>query len=127
MSMAEQNTIYRKDSFLPKRPKTYVCPRKIKLRSKVNSLTKRVRRMQRRISNMKDLIRTLKDKNLLSDEVNSNMIQMFAADSSHIFSSFLKNNNVKAKGRRYPMQFKHFALTLHYYSPKAYQFRILIH
>jgi len=38
-----------------------------------------------------------------------------------LFNNELKNSN-KGTGCRYPKEMKQFALTLHYYSPKAYNF-----
>lgn len=117
-----QKQLYRKGTFHPKKPKIYDSPRKKKMQAKINQMKKNMRRMQHKIGNMKELIRTLKEKKLVNEDVNAKIMQMFASDSSAIFKNYAKNQGRKNTGRRYSQQLKHFALTLYYYAPKAYQF-----
>lgn len=105
---AKKNCIVKVHTYIPKKPTMYDSRRKKKMLAK--------------IKNMKDLIRTLKDNKLVNDDVNAKIMQMFASDSLAIFKSYAKNSVRKNRGHRYPMQLKHFALALYYYSPKAYQF-----
>lgn len=43
-------------------------------------------------------------------------------DSAFLFENEVKNFGKKASGSRYDEKMKAFALTLHYYSPKAYNY-----
>lgn len=59
---------------------------------------------------------------MLNDDGEDMLLSMFEGISSDIFKNQIKNAARKAKGRRYTNEIKQFALTLHYYSPKAYAF-----
>lgn len=59
---------------------------------------------------------------MLNDDGEDMLLSMFEGISSDIFKNQIKNAARKAKGRQYTNEIKQFALTLHYYSPKAYAF-----
>jgi len=59
---------------------------------------------------------------MLNDDSEDMLLGMFEGISSDIFKNQIKNAARAAKGRRYSLEIKQFALTLHYYSPKAYAY-----
>lgn len=92
-----------------------------KLRHKVRMLNQTVKRKNIKISNLKALLTTLKRKGLLDDECYNNLLN-FEGITQEIFKNEIKNKSQAGGGRRYSLNIKKFALTLHYYSPKAYVF-----
>jgi len=59
---------------------------------------------------------------MLNNDSEDMLFSMFEGISSGIFKNQIKNAARAAKGRRYSPEIKQFALTLHYYSPKAYYY-----
>lgn len=94
----------------------------IALRHKVKVLQQKVRRQQSRISNLKDLTRSLKKKGFVDDSVENLLLDQFDGMTLELFKNQLKNAKKLSHGRRYTDELKRFALTLHYNSPKAYTF-----
>lgn len=94
----------------------------IALRHKVKILQQKVRRQQLRISYLKDLTRSLKKKGFVDDLVENILLDQFDGMTLELFKNQLKNAKKLSHGRRYTDEFKRFALTLHYNSPKAYNF-----
>lgn len=74
MAMNCQNNVkcsselYRTGSKIPRKPKIYDSPRKKMLRKHINRLNQNVRRMSKKISNLKVLVKLLKKKNLVGEE-----------------------------------------------------------
>lgn len=99
----------------------------IALRHKVKALQKKIRRQQSRILNLKDLVRSLKKKGFVDDSVENVLLDQFDGMTLELFKNQLKNAKKLSHGRRYTDEFKKFALTLHYNSPKAYNFCRYIH
>lgn len=97
-------------------------PVKFRLKNKIKLLQQQVRRQKKRITNLNDLLNTLKEKNLLENESKQLLMDKFDGTTLDIFQNILKNKTRKATGRRFSKQMKEFALTLHYYSPKAYAY-----
>lgn len=94
----------------------------IGLRKKVKMLQQKVRRRDRTVCNLKDLLKTLRDRGLLESEAEISIIENFGSVAQEMFKNELKNCKRSANGRRYSDSLKQFALTLHYHSPKAYEF-----
>ena len=97
-------------------------PTKQKLLKKIKTLQQKLRRKEKKINSMKDTITNLKDKKLVNDDVANILQQNFSGLTREIISNKIHNNNVKPKGHRYNDEIKRFALTLHFYSPRAYNF-----
>ena len=68
------------------------------------------------------LITDLKEKNLLTNDAAIVLNENFSGLTHEIIQNQFKNQNIKPKGHRYNDEIKKFALTLNFYSPKAYQF-----
>lgn len=97
-----------------------------KLFKKIKLLQQKVRRQNKVINNLKDLLKNLTNKGMLNSEYEDILLDKFSGMSAELFKNQLKNLECKAKGRRYTTDIKEFALTLHYYSPKAYAFCRLV-
>jgi hypothetical protein len=62
----------------------------------------------------------LKNKNLIEREAEELLMEKFDGTTLEIFQNIVKNKGEKSTGRIFSKKTKEFALTLHYYSPKAY-------
>ena len=95
---------------------------KIKLKRKIKSLQQQLRRTKAKQQTMSDIINELQQKLVMSSEDAEMMHCQFDAIQLSIFRD-TKNNVARAPcGRRYSDIVKEFAVTLHYYSPKAYEY-----
>ena len=97
-------------------------PRKVKLRRRIKTLKQKLRRKERKIDCLADLIKKLKDEMHIANDVADLLEQNFSGISCEIFKSELVNKDRSAHGHRYSDEIKKFALTLHFYSPHAYNF-----
>jgi len=93
-----------------------------KLKTKVKQLQQKVRRQNKSIQNMKDLLKILKDKKLLAKESEELLLEKLNSTTLELFQNVSKNKGRKLTGYRYSKEIKEFALTLHYYLPKAYEY-----
>lgn len=93
----------------------------IQLKHKIKILQQKIRR-DRKIDNIKDLLKTLQEKGLIEKEEKNKIFYEFEGVSAELFKNELKNMGRVASGNRYSNVVKQFALTLHYNSPKAYNF-----
>ncbi|KAM7281981.1 hypothetical protein ISCGN_002139 [Ixodes scapularis] len=84
------------------------------LKKKVKTLQQKKRRLSKRIDASRDLIEQLKEQNLLSEKE----LEVFQASFSADIQQLLKRTHEKTK--KSPPELRAFALTLHYYSPRAY-------
>ena len=93
-----------------------------KLKKKIKNLQQQLRRSKSKLNSMSNLIFHLQEKFVISTKQAG--ILHAAFDNLHL--SFFKNTNTNVKrkpsGRRYDDQVKEFALTLYFYSPKAYKY-----
>jgi len=89
-------------------------------------LQQKVRRQQLKINNLQQLLKSLEQKGLLNSENSEVINSKFEGLSQEIFLNQLKNCKRHTKGHRYSAEIKKFALTLHYYSPKAHQYCRLV-
>ena len=72
---------------------------------------------------MKDLLKSLKEKHLIAVEQHDLLKHNFNNVSKHLFADQMKNSKGDSRlSNRYSPEMKQFAMTLHYYSPKAYEF-----
>lgn len=80
-----------------------------------------LKRRQAKIKNLEGLISELKEKNLLAEEAQRKM-EAFGELPQEIIKEWAKNVKRPKPGRRYCNETKKFAITLHYYSPRAYKY-----
>lgn len=86
---------------------------------KNKTLNRRIQRKEKQITNLKLLFKHLKDKNILENDT----VLTLAKDFGNLVP-LLQNEkkNKSAHGRRYCDEVKRFAVTMHYYSPKTYNY-----
>lgn len=110
------------------RPKnSAITPKTKKNKTKLKTLQKRVLRLKTKVNNLKELLQNIKEKGLIEENGYNVILEDFDGMSREIFKNQLKNKNNKVKGRRYSDELKQFALTLNYYSPKAYKYCRLVY
>ena len=72
---------------------------------------------------MEELKKSPKDKQLFSSQQHNLSDHNFGGVSKCLFENQMKNSQLKDKhSYHYNLETKQFAMTLHYYSPKAYEF-----
>lgn len=87
-------------------------------KQKFKYLQNKTNRIEKKLENV---MQDLKTSKTLSNETYDILSSDISSVSSKIFENECKNEG-KEKGRRYSEDIKRFALTLHYHSPKAYEF-----
>jgi len=75
-------------------------------------LQQKVRRQNKVINNLKDLVKNLTNQGMLNSEYEDILLDKFHGMSAALFKNQLKNLECKLKGRRYSTDVKEFALTL---------------
>ena len=93
-----------------------------KLRQKIKNLQQKLRRSKNKLDNMGNLISHLQEKLVISSEQAGILHASFDNLQLSLFKNTKKNAKRKPSGRRYDDQVKEFALTLYFYSPKAYKY-----
>lgn len=83
------------------------------------NLKKKKERIKTKLENV---IEELRNSKAVSNEMYDILSSDINSVSSKLFENECKNENKEEKGRRYSEDIKRFALTLHYHSPKAYQY-----
>lgn len=92
------------------------------LKRKIRSLQQQVRRTKARQQTMADVIHELQQKQIIEPDDAEVMHSKFNGIQLSIFRDTKNNVSCAPCGRRYSDPVKEFATTLHYYSPKAYQY-----
>ena len=93
-----------------------------KLKRKIKSLQQQLRRTKAKQETMNDIINELQQKSILTTDDAENMHAQFDEIQLSIFRDTKNNVSCLPNGRRYSDVVKEFAMTLHYYSPKAYEY-----
>lgn len=113
----------------PKTKLNHISPSKSDLKNKIKKLDRenrtlkqKLRRQKNTICSIKDLLKELKDKKLIETDSEMLLLNKFDGLPQEIVSNMLKNKNKNATNRRYSQIIKEFALTLYFYSPKAYEY-----
>ena len=81
----------------------------------------RSRRLQKKVFSLKDVVKELRDKNLISPNCEDMLNQTFEGVPLELIKR-VKSNKKSGKGCVYSPELKSFALTLQFYSSKAYSF-----
>lgn len=82
----------------------------------------KLNRREKKVETMAELITLLKKRNCISDNLENVLQEHFSGFALDFILTQLKNNRAKKQSRRYSELTKQFALTLHFYSPRAYRF-----
>lgn len=89
-------------------------------KKKIKSLNETVRRQKIKLENFKDIILELKEKKMISNE-NSIVLEQFSGPKDFLLRQISKAKELPMP-KQYSEEIRKFALTLHFYSPKAYDF-----
>ena len=92
------------------------------LRKTVRSLRQQLRRKNNSLVTAKSIIKTMKEKKLITNDTKKLIIEKFKGVTRELVQNQLKNQCRKNTGKRYTDEIKKFSLTLHFYSPQAYEF-----
>ena len=93
-----------------------------KPKSKIRNLQQQIRRSKTKMTKMADIINDLQENLIIKGETADELHTTFDKLQLSIFYNTKNNNSTSPCGRRYTNDVKEFALTLNYYSPKAYQY-----
>ena len=97
-----------------------------KLKRKIKSLQQQLRRTKAKQETMNDIIK-LQQKSILTTDDAQNLNAEFDEIQLSIFKDAKNNVSCLPNGRRYSDIVKEFAVTLHFYSPKAFEYvRIIL-
>ena len=89
---------------------------------KLKLAQQRNRRLRNRIDTVQQLLQDLKAKDLLTDQAVSNLSGAFSESALALVGRCMKKKSRKLRRTVYPAELRNFALSLHFYSAKAYEF-----
>lgn len=89
--------------------------------SKLRKLQQTIRRKNKKIASMAEIIKSLKNKNLLNENDSNVLFESFGKHSD-LISNWSKKNLGKKVPKKFSPAIRQFALSLHFFSPKAYQY-----
>jgi len=94
------------------------------LRRDKKCLQKQLARQNCHVSHLKGLIQLLKDNSILTEGIQEYLTSSGLSDTLpfELFQNEIANADRSATNKRYSDKMKEFCLTLHFYSPKAYEF-----
>ena len=96
--------------------------KKIKaLRTKLKVSQQKSRRLKKKVESLSDIIKQLKDKHLISSNCEEALHRTLTGVPLEIFQR-MQSTSKSGKGVKYPPTLRSFALTLQFYSTKAYNF-----
>ena len=93
-----------------------------KLRQKIRTLQQQLRRSKQKVTTLNEVISVLEEKSLITSKEAEGLQSTF--ENKHLQFLYNLKANLKASpsGRRYSDEIKEFALTVYFYSPKAYKY-----
>ena len=103
-------------------PAAQVSPSKRKLLRKIKTLKQKVKRKESMIASLTSIINKLEHEKYIATDAASLLKQNFSGIKHELLQSELKNQHHAATGHRFTDEVKKFALTLHFYFPRAYEF-----
>ena len=123
------NKIINDDTIISKSTlSTNASPTKAKLKAKIKILKQKLRRKEKKKKFIKGYAKKSKQKKIVSEDAANVLCENFSGLTFDIIKNQFKNNTSLPKGHRYTDEIKKFAITLHFYSPKAYNFlRAILH
>ena len=91
-------------------------------RCKIKFLQQKVRRKDVKLQSLNKIIGKLKEDSLLKPKVSEVLGDAFSNLSSELILNHYQNQDRSNRGHRYNADVKRFAMTLHFYGPKAYDY-----
>ena len=92
------------------------------LKKKISTLKQKLRRRDKKARKASHQIKTMKKKLLIKEDEAKLLHHDFKGLNLQLFNNSMKNNQVHSCGRRYNDQIREFAVTVQFYSPKAYNY-----
>lgn len=89
---------------------------------KIRTLNKTIGKKKRTITDLETLFKHLKDINVLEDDTVFRLTNEFGNLLLPLLQNEKRNKSQSIHGRRYSEEVKRFAVTMHYYSAKAYDY-----
>lgn len=99
-----------------------LSPKEAQTKRRLVILQKRLRRRDKSIASIKALITHLKQNGKCTDALEQALENNFTGLTLDLIKNELENEKASPSRRRYSDEIKQFALTLSFYSPKAYSF-----
>ena len=93
-----------------------------KLRQKIRNLQQQLRRSKQKVKSMNEVIKVLEENSLITSKEAEGLQSTVQNKHFQFLHNFNQNLKVAPSGRRYPDEIKELALTLYFYSPKAYRY-----
>ena len=90
------------------------------LKKQLKTAQQKSRRLKKKVSSLKTVVKHLCQKNLISSSCEESLSQTFSGASLELMKRLTSGR--LGKGNTYPPELKSFALTLQFYSTKAYEF-----
>ena len=94
----------------------------VEQKRKIKSLNQKLRRKCEKIETLEGMYKELSDRKLLKDEFAEQLKEKFPGMSAEVIANHFDNFGKDSRGFRHSDDAKKFALTLHFYSPRAYDF-----
>lgn len=88
---------------------------------KVKVLQQKVRRQKHKLTSLRQIIFQLKEKNLINDDASEMLLDNFGKHTNLITNWAKKNLGLK-KDKKHSPEVRQFALSLHFFSAKAYEY-----
>ena len=105
-----------------KRKMDSVVDRAMLTRKKLKYSHAKVRRLKRKVKSLSDIVADLKKKDIISTGCESVLQSTFSGVSLEIMKRLMNQKSTKLTRSKYPEELKSFALTLSFYSSKAYNY-----
>lgn len=111
----------------PKAIKRKLLKQEIQLeanRKKIKMMEQRTRRLRRKVHSLSEVVQQLKSLNLLTDPATELLNLSFSNIPLQLFTRMIRKKTTGGKSlkSKYEPVLRSFALTLHFYSPKAYEY-----
>ena len=93
-----------------------------KLRQKIRTLQQQLRRSKQKVTTLNEVISVLEEKSLITSKEAEGLQSTFENKQLQFLYNLKANLKASPSGRRYSDEMKEFALTVYFYSPKAYKY-----
>ena len=91
-------------------------------RKEIKSLKQIVRRKTSQVTTLQSLVNDIKERELMAPSIADCLASNFSGLTGELISNHFSNMDRSRNGVRYTPDVKKFALTLHFYSPRAYDY-----
>ena len=92
-----------------------------KLRQRNRAKQRKINQLKKKVKSLEDVIAGLRKQNLISEHLEEHLSEKFSGMSLEIFKRMMKCKKT-GHGTKYSPELRSFALTLQFYSTKAYNF-----